>query len=41
MIRIDYILTSADIRPVHAWTTEIPVSDHLATLADLDLPPVR
>jgi endonuclease/exonuclease/phosphatase family metal-dependent hydrolase len=41
VIRIDYILTSADIQPVHAWTTEIPVSDHLASLADLDLPPVR
>ena len=41
LVRIDYILTSADITGVRAWTTKIPVSDHLATLADLDLPPVR
>jgi vancomycin resistance protein VanJ len=37
VLRIDYILSSEAIRPIRAWTTEIRLSDHLATLADLDL----
>jgi len=39
VLRIDYIVSSDTIRPVRAWTTEIRLSDHLATLADLDLVP--
>lgn len=37
LIRIDYILTSGDLRPRRAWTEELVDTDHLAVLADLDL----
>ncbi len=39
LLRIDYILTSDQIRPVSAWTEEHVRTDHLAVVADLELPP--
>jgi len=38
LLRIDYILTSSDILPRRAWTQEVHGSDHLAVIADLELP---
>jgi endonuclease/exonuclease/phosphatase (EEP) superfamily protein YafD len=38
LIRIDYVLTSPEIEPVRAWTRQLPASDHLAVVADLELP---
>ena len=36
LLRIDYILTSGDFRPIRAWTQELVDTDHLAVLADID-----
>ena len=41
LIRIDYILASPDLRPRGAWTQEVRGSDHLAVIADLELPGAR
>ena len=41
LIRIDYILTSPDLRPREAWTQEVRGSDHLAVIADLELTGAR
>jgi endonuclease/exonuclease/phosphatase family metal-dependent hydrolase len=38
LIRIDYVLTSSQLRPVGAWLDELVASDHLAVIADLELP---
>ena len=37
LIRIDYIVTSPSLRPRGAWTQQVPGSDHLAVIADLEL----
>jgi endonuclease/exonuclease/phosphatase family metal-dependent hydrolase len=36
-IRIDYVLTSPEIRPVRVWHESIPESDHLALIVELEL----
>jgi vancomycin resistance protein VanJ len=36
LLRIDYILTSSDLRPRRAWTQEVHGSDHLAVIADFE-----
>jgi endonuclease/exonuclease/phosphatase (EEP) superfamily protein YafD len=38
LLRIDYILTSHELRPRRAWTQEILGSDHFAVIADIGLP---
>ena len=38
LLRIDYVLTRGDLRRTHAWTEIVVDSDHLALLADLELP---
>ena len=36
LLRIDYVLVSPSLRPVHAWTEEVIDTDHMAVLADID-----
>lgn len=38
-IRLDYILAGPALKPLSAWTLDIPASDHRAVLADIALPP--
>jgi endonuclease/exonuclease/phosphatase (EEP) superfamily protein YafD len=38
LIRIDYVMTSLQIQPIRTWTEEHPRTDHLAVVADLELP---
>lgn len=38
LLRIDYILTSPELRPRRAWTAEVLGSDHFAVIADIGLP---
>ena len=37
LIRIDYVLSSPEIRPVRAWVEELPNTDHLGIVADIEL----
>lgn len=36
LIRIDYVLSSPEIKPVRAWVEEISETDHLGIVADLE-----
>lgn len=41
LLRIDYVLASRELRALDAWTVNVGSSDHLAVVADLELPAAR
>jgi endonuclease/exonuclease/phosphatase family metal-dependent hydrolase len=41
LIRIDYALVTGGLTPSRAWTEQVLESDHLAVLADIEIPSAR